>query len=309
MTHVHERHHHEHRHASRRRLAIAFGITFCIVLAQLIGSALTGSLALLTDTAHAAVDASNLLFALFAASFALRPASDRKTWGYARVEVLAALAQSLLLICVGVYAAIEGIERFSAPPHVHSGGLLVFGIVGLCANAASMLVLMGEKESNLNLKAAFLHVLNDALGSVGVIVAAVVIRFTGFYQADAIAGLFIACLIVPRAFVLLYETVQILLESTPKEVDLEEVRRHLMNVHHVKDVHDLHASKIGSDLPILSVHVVLEKHCFESAHALQILRDVQDCLSTHFPVSFLHSTIQLEDAELHAREKKEVIHG
>ena len=168
---------HDHSHGgsgsstARTRLAIAFAITSVIVLAQAIGSVVTGSLALLTDTAHALVDASGLLVALIAATMMLRPASSSKTWGFARIEVLAALAQATLLIVVGTYTAVEGISRLTDPPDVPSGELLIFGVIGLVANIAAILILAGGKDSSLNMRAAFLEVLNDALGSLGVITA------------------------------------------------------------------------------------------------------------------------------------------
>ena len=304
---------HSHGHGdagtARTRLAIAFGITAVIVVAQAVGSVVTGSLALLTDTAHALVDASSLLVALIAATMVLRPATSDRTWGFARIEVLAALAQAVLLIVVGTYTAVEGISRLTAPPEVPAGELLVFGVIGLAANVVAILVLAGGRNSTLNLRAAFLEVLNDALGSLGVIVAALVIRFTGFQQADALAGLFIAALIVPRAVRILRQTVRILMEYTPQGVDLDEVRRHILALDHVQDVHDLHASTIGTGLPVISAHVVVGEECFESAHALQILGDVRECVATHFPVAFEHSTIQLETPDVHRRESGDSLHA
>lgn len=306
-------HSHSHSHGStttaRTRLAIAFGITALIVLAQAVGSVLTGSLALLTDTAHALVDASGLLVALIAASMVLRPASSTRTWGFARIEVLAALAQATLLIVVGTYTAVEGLRRLSAPPEIASTELLVFGVLGLLANLVAIGVLAGGRGSSLNMKAAFLEVLNDALGSVGVIVAALVIRFTGFQQADALAGLFIAALIVPRAVRILRDTLRILMEYTPEGVDLDEVREHLLALEHVQDVHDLHASSVGSSLPIISAHVVVAEECFGSAHAMEILEEVHECVRTHFPVAFEHATIQMESPAVHAREAARSLHA
>ncbi|GAA1331634.1 MULTISPECIES: cation diffusion facilitator family transporter [Brachybacterium] len=306
---------HDHGHGSgatgsaRTRLVIAFAITAGIVLSQAVGSVVTGSLALLTDTAHAVVDASGLLVALIAATMLLRPASSTRTWGFARIEVLAALAQATLLIVVGTYTAIEGISRLGRPPEVPSGQLLVFGVVGLLANVIAILVLAGGKDSSLNMRAAFLEVLNDALGSLGVITAAIVIQVTGFQQADALAGLFIAALIVPRAFRIMAETLRILMEYTPKGVDLDQVREHILALEHVQEVHDLHASAIGSNLPIISAHVVVGEECFESSHALEILEEVQLCVSTHFPVAFEHATIQLESPSVRHREGGRSLHS
>ncbi len=196
---------HDHDHAPagaedhRKRLAIAFAITASILVAQAIGAVVTGSLALLVDTAHMLTDAGGLLLALFAASLTLRPASPQRTWGYRRAEVLAALAQSAVLLAVGIYVLVEGVQRLFDPPEIPAGELVIFGVIGLVGNIASLLVLSSKRSANFNLRAAFLEVLNDALGSVAVIVAAIVIATTGWLQADAVAGLLIGALIVPRA--------------------------------------------------------------------------------------------------------------
>lgn len=313
MAGVHSHGHaHGHAHGSARtargRLAIAFGITLVIVLAQAVGSVITGSLALLTDTVHALADASGLAVALIAATMMLRPPSSARTWGFARTEVIAALGQAVLLLVVGLYTAVEGLSRLAAPPEVPSRELLIFGVVGLAANIVAILILSGSGSANLNLRAATLEVVNDALGSLGVIVAAVVIATTGFQRADALAGLFIAALIVPRAFRILHETLRILMEYTPRGVDLDEVREHILGLDHVVDLHDLHASAIGSDLPVISAHVVIEDGCFESGHAPQILADVQSCLRSHFPIAFEHSTIQLETEEIRRQEAWAALH-
>lgn len=300
---------HDHSHSpvgtdrrARTRLAIAFGITAGIVLAQAIGSVLTGSLALLTDTAHALADASGLAVALVAASMMLRPPTSARTWGFARVEVIAALAQAVLLLAVGIYSALEGIRRLFQPTIVPGSELLVFGIIGLAANVAAIAVLSAGRGANFNMQAAFLEVVNDALGSVGVIIAAIVIQTTGFQRADTVAALFIAALIAPRAFRLLRQTLRVLLEFAPQDVNLDEVRRHVLDLDHVSDVHDLHASTIGTGLPVISAHVVVDDQCFESGHAPDILGQIQACLREHFPVSFQHSTIQLETAALRERQ-------
>ena len=180
-------HQHQHgAHGNRRRLAVAFGITAAVFVAQAVGALLTGSLALLVDTAHMLTDVAGLAIALLAASLALRPPSPRRTWGFRRAEVLAALAQAAVLLAVGVYALIEGVSRLAGPAEAPGPGLLVFGIVGLVGNVVALLVLAGGRSASLNLRAAFLEVLNDALGSVAVIVAAVVIATTGWQQADAV---------------------------------------------------------------------------------------------------------------------------
>lgn len=282
--------------ADRRRLAVAFGLTAAVVLVQAVGAWLTGSLALLVDTVHMLTDAGGLLLALVAATLALRPRTDRHTWGLRRAEVLGATAQALLLLGVGVFALVEGVRRLGEPPEIPSGSLLVFGVVGLVANVAALLVLSGGRGRTLNMRAAFLEVTADALGSVAVIISAVLIALYDWQRADAVAGLLIAALIVPRTLFLLRGGLHVLLERTPQGVDLAEVRSHLLGVEHVLDVHDLHVSRISSDLPVLTAHVVVEDSCFADGHAARILPQLQNCVAGHFPVSITHSTFQLEPA-------------
>lgn len=278
----------------RGRLAVAFAITTTILVAEVIGALWTGSLALLVDAGHMLTDAAGLGMALVAASLALRPPTAARTWGFRRAEVLAAGAQAAVLLGVGIYAFVEGVRRLYEPQEVSSTGLLIFGIVGLAGNVASMLVLSSGRGANLNMRAAFLEVVNDALGSVAVIISAVVITTTGWVRIDAIAGMVIAALIVPRAITILREAGHILLESTPKGLDLDDVRAHILAVPHVQDVHDLHASTIASGLPVLTAHVVLEDECFADGHAAEMLDRLQDCVAEHFEVSVEHSTFQLE---------------
>ena len=278
----------------RGRLAVAFGITATILIAEVVGALWTGSLALLVDAGHMLTDAAGLLMALVAASLALRPATPQRTWGFRRAEVLAAGAQATVLLGVGIYAFVEGIQRLSDPHQVSSRGLLVFGIVGLVGNIVALLVLSSGRTANLNMRAAFLEVVNDALGSVAVIVSAVVIATTGWTRIDAIAGMLIATLIVPRAVIVLRESGHILLESTPKGLNLDDVRAHLLAVEHVREVHDLHASTIATGLPVLTAHVVLDDECFIDGHAAEMLAHLQGCVAAHFEVSVEHSTFQLE---------------
>ncbi len=299
---------HDHAHGPpaggdhRRRLAIAFGLTATVLVAQAVGAVLTGSLALLVDTAHMLTDTAGLLMALVAAHLTNRPATSRRTWGFRRAEVLAALAQSAVLLAVGGYVLVEGVRRLFSPPEVPSAELVVFGVIGLVANVVALVVLAGGRSASLNLRAAFLEVLNDALGSVGVIVAAVVIATTGWQQADAVAGLLIGALIVPRAVKLLLETSAVLLESTPPGLDLDAVREHLLGVEHVRSVHDLHASLVATGLPVVTAHVTVDDECFTDGHTAQILDQLQECLSTHFPISVEHSTFQIEPASHRTHE-------
>ena len=292
---------HGHSHAavsntSRRRLAIAFAITVSVLISGVVGAVLTGSLALLVDAAHMLTDAGGLLVALMASILITRPVTARRTWGFQRAEVLAATAQGAVLLAVGLFVVIEGVQRLISPPAIASSQLLLFGIIGLLGNIAAILVLASGRSANLNMRAAFLEVVNDALGSVGVIVAAIVIATTGYTRADAIAGLLIGALILPRALKLLKITVDVLLESTPAGLNLDSVRTHILELPHVKSVHDLHASQIATNLPILTAHVVIDDECFRDGHSTDILAQLQNCVATHFDLSVAHSTFQLEPA-------------
>ncbi|MFC7403792.1 cation diffusion facilitator family transporter [Georgenia alba] len=278
----------------RTPLAIAFGVSVVVVLAQAVGAWITGSLALLVDTAHVLTDSAGLLMALVAASLTRRPPTTRRTWGYRRAEVLAALAQSTLLLVVGAYVLLEAVRRLWEPPEVPSSLMVVFGVVGLAGNVVAMAVLARRRDANLNLRAAFLEVLNDALGSVAVVIAAVVIATTGWQRADAVAALVIGALILPRAIRLLRQATSVLLETAPPGLNLDDVRAHLLEVPHVRDVHDLHASLIATGLPVITAHVVVDDDCFRDGHAARILDELQECVATHFEVAVEHSTFQIE---------------
>ena len=292
---------HEHSHAvdanqDRKRLVLALCVTVFIMAAEIVGTVLSGSLALLADAGHMFTDASGLLIALIAASLALRPPTPERTWGYKRAEVLAAALQAGLLLVVGVFVIYEAIRRLFEPPEVGSGLMLWFGIIGLAGNAVALLVLAAGRHSSFNLRAAFLEVLNDALGSVAVIVAAIVIALTGWTRADAIVSLLIGALIIPRTLRLLRETTDVLLAATPKGLDLRSVRDHILALPHVLDVHDLHATLIGTGTPVITGHVTLRDECLTDGHSQEILADLQECVAEHFDVPVEHSTFQLETA-------------
>lgn len=291
-------HDHDHGAAStgRGRIAVALAITASVMVAEVIGAAITGSLALLVDAAHMLTDAGGLTIALLAATLARRPATAKRTWGWQRAEVLGATLQAAVLLGVGIFVVIEAVRRLTEPPEIAAPELLIFGIIGLVANVASILVLASGRKDSFNMRAAFLEVLNDALGSVAVIVAAIVIWATGFQAADAIAAVLIGVLIVPRAIILLRDTTNVLLESTPKGLDLDSVRQHLLDVPHVQSVHDLHASQIATGLPVLTAHIVVDDECFYDGHAPRMLDQLQACVAQHFPVQIEHSTFQLERA-------------
>lgn len=293
-------HNHSHSHAGapgeshHGRIAVALGITLMVFIVQVIGSILTGSLALLFDSAHVLTDAGGLAMALLAARLMVRPANSKRTWGFARAEVLAATAQAAVLLAVGLVVLVEGVQRLLHPTEIASQEMIVFGAIGLLGNIVSMFVLMGGRNKNFNMRAAFLEVVNDALGSVAVIVAAIIISTTGWMQADALVAMLIGALILPRTVKLLLETIHVLLESTPSGLDLDEVRKHIMELEHVRGVHDLHASQIATGLPILSAHVVVDEGCFHDGHAAKMLDALQHCVAGHFDVSVEHSTFQLE---------------
>lgn len=292
----------------RRRLAIAFALVFGIVIAQGVGAWVTGSLAILVDMVHSLTDSSGLLVALVAATLMVRPPNKKRTWGFRRIEVIAALAQAGLLVGVSVYALVEAVHRWENPPQVAAPELLVFGVIGLVLNLAAMLVLSAGRSANLNMRAAFLEVLMDALGTIAVIASAILMMTTGYARADTIAALFIALLIIPRAALLIRETVAVLMEFTPKGLDLDEVRGHMLALDHVKEVHDLHASTVATGLPILSAHVVVESGCFEDGHAPRILDDLQRCVAEHFEVAIHHTTFQLEPERHRDHESGGALH-
>lgn len=308
MSHAHG-HGHGHAHggtgAQRRPLVVALCITVAVLVAEAVGAAVTGSLALLADAGHVLTDAAGLLIAVLAATLAARPATARRTWGLRRAEVLAATLQAALLLAVGVFVVVEGVRRLFDPPQVATTGMVVFGVVGLLGNLAALVVLTRSGAGGVNVRAATLEVLNDALGSVAVVVAAVVIATTGWLQADAVVSILVGLAIIPRTTALLRETVDVLLETTPRGLDLEQVRAHLLALEHVVGVHDLHASQISSDLPVLTAHVVLDDACFTTGHAARMLDELQACVAQHFDVSVPHSTFQLESVA-HADHEQQV---
>ncbi len=283
-----------HGAGSRRRLIAVLAITTTVFAVEVAGALVSGSLALLADAGHMLTDVAGLCLAVAASVLASRPPTPERTWGFLRAEVLAAAAQAAVLLAVGVFVLVEGVRRLFEPPEVTSGAMLVFGAVGLAGNAVSIALLARSRGDNLNSRAAFLEVVNDALGSIAVLVAAAVIALTGFLRADALASLLIGALILPRTWSLLRETVDVLMAKTPKGLDLHEVRRSILTLAHVRDVHDLHASSIATRLPVLTAHVVVDDSCFHDGHAPQLLDQLQECLYGRFDVE--HSTFQLEPA-------------
>ncbi len=280
--------------AHRRPLVVVLGLTLAVLVAEVIGAVVSGSLALLADAGHMATDAAGLALALAAVSLAQRPARGRRTFGWQRVEILAAVANGMLLLGVAVYVLVAAVRRIGQPPDIEAGLMLVVASVGLVVNLGSMLLLRRGRDASLNVRGAYLEVLADALGSVAVIVAAIVIATTGWTPADIVASAVIGCLVVPRAWHLLREALDVLLEAAPRGVDLGDVRAHMLGVDGVLDVHDLHAWTITSGLPVLSAHVVVTDEALAAGHGGRVLDALCSCLGEHFELE--HCTFQLEAA-------------
>ncbi|MFF2025359.1 cation diffusion facilitator family transporter [Streptomyces sp. NPDC058171] len=291
--------------AHRGRLRIALSITLTVLVMEVIGGVVTGSLALVADAAHMATDAVGLGMALLAIHFANRPPSVNRTFGFARAEILAALANCLLLLGVGGYVLYEAIQRFITPTETEGGLTVVFGLIGLVANLVSLSLLMRGQKESLNVRGAFLEVLSDALGSLAVVISALVIMSTGWQAADPVASLVIGLMIIPRTVKLLRETLNVLLESAPEGVDMDEVRSHILGLEGVEEVHDLHAWTITSGMPVLSAHVVVSEEVLNRTGHERMLHDLQHCLGDHFDVA--HCTFQLEPGG-HAAHEARVCH-
>ncbi|MEO3974678.1 cation diffusion facilitator family transporter [Streptomyces sp. CAU 1734] len=291
--------------AYKGRLRIALTITLSVMVLEIVGGFVTGSLALVADAAHMATDGIGLAMALLAIHFANRPPSTNRTFGFARAEILAALANCLLLLGVGGYVLYEAVQRFITPTETEGGLTIVFALVGLVANMVSLSLLMRGQKESLNVRGAYLEVLADALGSVAVLISAIVILTTGWQAADPIASLVIGFMIVPRTLKLLRETLNVLLEAAPKDVDMAEVRAHIVALPGVEDVHDLHAWTITSGMPVLSAHVVVSQDVLNSVGHEKMLHDLQGCLGDHFDVE--HCTFQLEPVG-HAEHEASLCH-
>lgn len=297
--HVHG-HSHDHSHAaaaaSRKRLTIALAMTVIILLSEVVGAWLSHSLALLADAGHMFVDVLGLVFAVVASHMMMRPRTNRRTWGMARAEVLAASMQSGMLLIICLVVCVKAVESVLYPHPVHGQMMIIFGLIGLVGNSVSILVMYSGRGDNLNTRAAFLEVANDAIGSVAVVIAALLTWLTGWIYWDPVASLIIVALMAPRAWKLLRKSVSILMVNVPEGVDVAEIRRHMMEVPHVIDVHDLHVTTIATGVIALTAHVTVTDECFKDGHTIEILHQIQDCVATHFPVSIRHSTIQIDSA-------------
>ncbi|MBI2776838.1 MAG: cation transporter [Chloroflexi bacterium] len=277
--------------AHRSRLIGVFALTLSVLVIEVVGGLLSNSLALLADAGHVFTDVFGVGFALAAIWIAGRAATSERTFGFLRLEIFAAVANAILLFGVAAFILYEALQRVSQPPEVTSGLMLVVAVVGLLANAISLFLLRDAQRHSLNMRGAYLEVLGDLAGSVAVIVAALVIAITGWTQADVVASVVIALLILPRTWGLLREALDVLLEATPKGINLDHVRAHIVEAPGVVDVHDLHAWTITSGMHVVSAHVVLG----EDAKPGDILDHLGSCLADDFDVR--HSTFQLETPE------------
>ena len=276
--------------AGKRRITAVFAITTGYMVAEVVGGLLTGSLALLADAGHMLTDVAGLGLALLGIRYAERPPTPDRTYGYYRVEIMAALANAVLLIGVSAYVLYEAFRRFRAPPDVAAAPMLAVASLGLVVNVAGVLLLRGGSRESLNLKGAYFEVLSDLLASIGVIIAAGIMWLTRWYYADALISAAIGLFILPRTWALLRETVGILLEGTPRGVDLAKVREAVARLDGIADVHDLHVWTLTSGLNAMSVHVVLRDISRADAVRVAIRSAVERPFSIH------HLTVQAESA-------------
>ncbi|MGG3572550.1 cation diffusion facilitator family transporter [Bacillus gobiensis] len=292
-SHSHDHHHghghHHHSSTNKSALRLSFLIIASYMFIEIIGGLLTNSLALLSDAGHMLSDAAALGLSYFAMVFGERKASFSKTFGYRRFEIVAAFLNGLTLVLISLYIFWEAYQRILQPAEVISSGMLVVSFIGLIVNVCAAYILMrGDKDENLNVRSAFLHVLGDLLGSVGAIAAALLIMFFGWSYADPIASVLVALLIVISGYRVLKDSFHILMEGTPIQIDVEKVKNSLLAMDGVKSIHDLHIWSISSDFPALSCHMVVEENF---SHQL-LLEKTQVMLSQQFHLK--HTTIQLD---------------
>lgn len=288
---------------NRRALFITFSLTFSYFIVEVVGGILTNSLALLADAAHMLTDVGGLGLALFAIWIGQKPATSEKTYGYYRVEILAALANAVVLFFISFWILYEAYRRFQEPPEIAGVPMFLVAIFGLVVNLVGFFILREGAKESLNIQGAFLEVISDALGSVGVIVAALLIWWKGWYYADPIFSVLIGLFILPRTWKLLTQAANVLLEATPAHINIPAVEQAMLKVDGVKAVHDLHVWTITSGMEALSAHVVLTEGC-ESQTAAEILEPLTAVLKEEFGID--HTTIQVEHS---SRYEKEMQHG
>ncbi|WP_421930818.1 cation diffusion facilitator family transporter [Phenylobacterium sp.] len=287
---------HSHvQNANSRQIAIALALTGSFLVAEIIGGLVFKSLALLSDAAHMFTDVAALTIALIAIKVGQRAADERRTFGYRRFEILAAAFNAVLLFGVAIYVLIEGCRRIFEPEPVQSTGMLIVASLGLIANLISMRVLAGGKDKSLNVKGAYLEVWADMVGSIGVIVGAIVISFTGWSWVDPVVAIGVGLWVLPRTWVLLRASTNILLEGAPSGVALTALRKTIAETPGVAEVHDLHLWVSGADQPHCSVHIVLA----DAADSDTVREDLATRLEAEFDVH--HVTIQTERTPCDAR--------
>ncbi|WNS77908.1 cation diffusion facilitator family transporter [Domibacillus sp. DTU_2020_1001157_1_SI_ALB_TIR_016] len=292
MGHSHDHgHHHGHHHGGSNKTALkwSFLLITSYMIIEVIGGFLTNSLALLSDAGHMLSDAAALGLSYAAMTLGQKAASSRKTFGYKRFEILAAFLNGLTLMVISLYIFFEAYERITNPPEVMSSGMLIISTLGLIVNIAAAFILMkGDKEENLNVRSAFLHVLGDMLGSFGAIVAALMIMFFGWNLADPIASMIVAVLIVVSGYRVTRDSVHILMEGIPLNIDIHQVKEKLLSLSEVKGVHDLHVWSITSDFPALSCHLVVSQDGDEQDVLFKAKKLLHDEFELH------HVTIQID---------------
>ncbi|GAA2186818.1 cation diffusion facilitator family transporter [Leucobacter alluvii] len=276
----------------RRKLVLVLVITLTVFVVQLIGAFVSNSLSLLADAGHMLTDATGVAIALIASLIAGVAATSKRTFGYLRIEILAALINGIVLGVIAIVILVQAIARFGTEVEVHSVPMLVAAVIGAIANLISLLILQSGQRESLNVRGAYLEVLGDLLGSVAVIVAGTIILFTGWNAVDQIASILIALLIFPRAISLLRDVVDVLLEASPKNVDVDAARAHMEAVPGVEEVHDVHAWTITSGVPAFSAHVTVADAAWSERGYHAILDEVRACLHEHFDTE--HVTLQLE---------------
>jgi cobalt-zinc-cadmium efflux system protein len=291
-------HGHGHSGAStetdRRALRAALVLLLAFMAFEVGAAIFSNSIALLSDAGHMLVDVGAIAGSLIAIRLAARPETGKHTYGMKRAEILAAAANGLALVIVSALVTYDAVSRLLHPGHVHGAVLIVVASVGVVVNVMATLLVARANRSSLNIEGAYLHIVTDLYGFVGTLVAGIVIVAAGFNRADAIASLVVVALMLKAAVSLLRPALHILLEATPDDIDLEEVRRHLLELAEVQSVHDLHAWTLTSSLPILTAHVVVTDECFNTGEAGRVLDHLQECLAGHFDVE--HSTLQIECA-------------
>lgn len=306
MGHGHGHGHAAGRAADRRRLRWVLAVTGSILLVELVGAWVTGSLALLADAGHMATDAGAVVLALGASYLAALPGGRRSTFGYHRVEVVAAGVNAVVLLVVCGFIAVSAVARLSDPPEVDGLPLAAFALVGLAANAVSIAILSRADRGSLNIRGALNEVLADLLGSVLAVLVGLLVWLGGWYVADPIASLLIAAMILPRALVLLRDVGRVLLEIAPTDLDLADVRHHLLHAPGVVEVHDLHAWTITSGMTSLSAHVTVTDEALAARGVGEILDALDACVGEHFGI--VHTTFQVEPRSHAEHEELGALH-